>query len=345
MKNSIIVTGGGTAGHIMPIIAMLPELRKEFSSIVYVGSKNGMEKQLISNYSYVKYCPITTVKFDRVKLWKNIAIPFLLFKGMIECKKILKKYKPNCIFSKGGYVSLPVVLASKKVPIIAHESDTTLGLANKIIYRKCKVMCTNFEQTAKTLKKGICTGIPIRNFADKSQKNIYNLYPNLPTILIIGGSLGSKTINETVQTIVEKLCKSVNVIHIVGKNNKVDKHFPYNYNQYEYVEDMGYIFSIVSIAVSRAGANTIAELLSENIPMLLIPLSKQASRGDQIENAKYYKQKGFAHVLYSEHLTPQNLYNEIMFLIQEKDKIKIMQHVEQVDSTGKVLEQIMKYSK
>lgn len=344
MKNCILVTGGGTAGHIMPIIAMLPYLRENFREIVYVGSKNGMEKEMLRAFPFVRFCGITTVKFDRANIWKNFKIPYLLYKGMRECKKIIKAYGPNCIFSKGGYVSLPAVLACGKVPVIAHESDTTLGLANKIIYSKCKVMCTNFSQTANKLKKGVYAGLPIRNFASREAKNKYVLFEDLPTILIIGGSLGSKSINETVYVAANKICEKANVIHIVGKGNFKKGEYPRNYNQFEYVEDMGYVFSVSTIAVSRAGANTIAELLSEKIPMLLIPLSKKASRGDQIDNAKFYAEKGYANVLLSENLTPQNLINEINFLLENRGKIAKAQEIKQINSKDIIMNEIIKHS-
>lgn len=344
MKNCIVLTGGGTAGHIMPIIALLPLLRDEFRCIIYIGSKNGMERDLIREYDFVKYYAIDTVKFDRVKVWKNLAIPFVLFKSFFQCKKIFSKCKPSCIFSKGGYVALPVVLSSGKIPVIAHESDISLGLANKLIYAKCKVMCTNFEQTALSLKKGVHTGIPIRNFEKSECKNFYKLYPHMPTLLIMGGSLGSKIINETLYSVLNKMCEKVNIIHIVGNGNKILRNFPENYNQYEYVNDMGYIFSIIDGAVCRAGANTMAELLNLNIPMLLIPLSKEVSRGDQVENANYFTQKGYSHMILSENLTPQNLYNGVFDLLAQKEQIKQNQKYKKVDSKKLIMYQIDKYA-
>ncbi len=346
MDKVIVVTGGGTAGHIMPIIALIPEMKKHFDKIVYIGSKNGMEKDLVKRYApEIDFFGVETIKFDRVKLLKNFKIPYVLLKGVKECREIYKQIKPSVIFSKGGYVSLPAVLASGKIPVVSHESDTTLGLANKIAYLKTSVLCTSFNQTASRYKKAVYTGLPIRNFDDKEKRSTFRFKPHLPILLVVGGSLGAKTINETLITIVDKLCEHFNIVHIVGRGNYSLGKFPINYNQFEFIDDLGYVYSVANYAVSRAGANAIAELLYHNIPMLLIPLSKKVSRGDQEQNAKMLKEKGYCNVLYSDNLTPQNLYNEIMFLKQTGNEIKQKQQKQNGNAVYSVMEQIVKTAK
>lgn len=344
MKNCVIVTGGGTAGHIMPIIALLPELKKHFKEIVYIGSHNGMEKEIVKNYPFVRYCAVDTVKFDRVHLLKNLAIPFRLLKSVGQCKKIIKSHSVDCIFSKGGYVSLPCVLASGSIPVIAHESDISLGLANKIAYFKCKVMCTSYKGKPNA-KKCVYTGLPIREFKTENSFLKLNLDKNKKTLLVIGGSLGATSLNETVITILDKICDMLNVIHIVGKGNLTKNNSPKNYNQIEFTLDMGYIFSHSDFALSRAGATTICELIDFNIPMLLVPLSKKASRGDQEQNAEYFTEHGYALTLLSKDLTPNNLYDKLVLLTKSEEKIKKAQKNFIANGTHNVMEQILKYSK
>lgn len=338
-KNCIIVTGGGTAGHIMPIIALLDSLKENFNQIVYVGSKNGMEKDIIKNYSFVKFFAIDTVKFDRTSLLRNFKIPFLLLKGIFQSRKIIKECKPTCIFSKGGYVSLPVCLASN-VPIIAHESDLTLGLANKIIYKKCKVLCTNFYETSKTLKKAVYTGLPMKT-NNGCEKLEFLIKDGLPNLLILGGSLGSRIINQIIFENIFQICSKFNVIHIVGAKNKINAKFPENYNQVEFVQNMHQIYSTTNFAISRAGANTICELKSYNIPMLLIPLSKKVSRGDQEMNAKNFEEQGLALTLKEENLNKENLFTKLNLLSQmQKKKFKGLIN----SGTNNVMKQILKHS-
>lgn len=324
--NSIILAGGGTAGHIVPNIALINDLKEKFNNIYYIATKNDMAIKFLENYPFVKYIGIDAVKFDRVHLLKNVLIPFKLFKSVLSCKKIIKNVKPDIIFTKGGYVSLPVVLAHRKVPVISHESDMTLGIANKVIYHFCDKMCVNYETTAKGKSKIVCTGLPLIDL-NKTTNTNYNffLYEHMPTLLVIGGSLGSFAINETIESIAETITKKVNIIHIVGKNKMTDKEFPKNYNRIEFAKDIGSIYKLCDYAISRAGATTIFELLSMNIPMLLIPLSKQASRGDQLESAKYFENKNYALVLEQENLTPNNLTHKIYELLKSGNTIKSAQ--------------------
>jgi len=220
MKKTIVLTGGGTAGHIMPNIALLPEISKHFDNIYYLGSKDSMEEKILKKYNNVKFVSIPTTKFIRKLTLKNLAIPFKLIKGIYQTKKILKEINPNVIFSKGGFVSVPVAIAGKKckIPVISHESDLSMGLANKIILKYANVVCTTFEDTLQCNKKCICTGTPLREQIFKGDKcNVLNKISyskNKPFVMFFGGSLGSKNINNLVENSINELLTQFNILHI-----------------------------------------------------------------------------------------------------------------------------------
>lgn len=323
----IVFTGGGTAGHIMPNLAIIDEIKNK-AKIYYVGS-SGMEKGLIENNN-IPFYEIESTKLKRSFSLSNFLIPFKLIKAIKQSKKILKEIKPDVVFSKGGYVALPVVFAAKKlkIKVISHESDMTLGLANKLCKNKSEIICTSFEKTAENLKNGVFTGSPIRKqiFNGKSEnaKKLFKNYQNKPTILVVGGSLGSKVINENVRKSL-KMLNDFNIIHLAGKGNlsgiKQD-----NYVELEFTNNIEDLYALSNIVVSRAGSNVINEILALNKPNILIPLSKKASRGDQILNANYFKEKGYSKVILEEDLSPNSLVNSIKQLYNEKDKyIKNMQ--------------------
>ena len=340
---TIVLTGGGTAGHIMPNIALIPELKKHFKRIVYIGTKNGMEKNLISKIKDVEFIEIEAVKFIRKLTFKNLLIPFKLVCSISRCKKILKKIKPDIIFSKGGFVSVPVCFAGKSlgIKIISHESDYSFGLANKLILKKCNYMFTSFRETCKN-NKCIYTGSPIRQeiFSGNKINCLCKFEKKQPTILIFGGSLGSKKINETVFKSIDKL-KNYNIIHIVGKNNSKEIKKS-NYFQIEFAENIWDYFAMSDYVISRAGANSIFEILALKKPMLLIPLSKEQSRGDQIENANAFKKYGYASVLFEEDLSPNTLTKAIDNLTINKDKyIMNMENKSSVSSNKLILDKII----
>jgi len=349
---SIVLTGGGTAGHIMPHLALLPYLQKNFSKIYYIGSFNGMEKNLIKQQENISYFGVTTTKLIRKFTLKNLLIPFQLLKGIREAKKHLKHLMPSVVFSKGGFVSLPVVIAAKKlkIPVVSHESDITLGLANKIIYHYSKVLCTSFESTAHIKKRMVYTGSPIREQIFNGNKNLiiekYSLNKEKSTLLFIGGSLGAKTINELVFENISDLIKEYNVLHITGKNNK---NFTLNnvkgYIQTEFVNDIENFYACADCVISRAGSNVIFELLVLKKPMLLIPLPKGESRGDQILNANYMKEKGYAKVLMQEDLTSASLKQKIHQTILDKNSlVKNMTSETTSNGNENIIKQILKYS-
>ena len=312
MKNKrILFTGGGTAGHVIVNLALIPIFEKENWNVDYIGSYSGIEKDLINPLENVSYFPISTGKLRRYMSIENMKDPFKVLKGIFQARRIIKKRKPSVVFSKGGFVSVPVVIAAKLcgVPTIIHESDYTPGLANKIASRFAQKILTTFPETVDYFphNKVQAIGAVVREElfvgSEKAGYQITGLTKGKPILLVMGGSAGSHKINEMVRANLEALLSLFQVIHICGKGN-VDYNFTKTgYVQYEYVnEELKDLFAITDYVLSRAGSNAIFEFLALRIPMLLIPLSRDASRGDQIVNAKVFKEKGFAHVLEEEHM-------------------------------------------
>ena len=351
----IILTGGGTAGHVTPNIALLPGLKERGYDIHYIGSYNGIEKELIEQFG-IPYHGISSGKLRRYFSVQNFTDPFRVLKGFGEAKKIIKKLKPDVIFSKGGFVSVPVVVAGKqcKVPTIIHESDMTPGLANKLAIPSATKVCCNFPETLEHLpkEKAVLTGSPIRQElltgSREAALKFCGLSADKPTILIIGGSLGSVVVNDAVRTILPELLKTFQVIHLCGKG-KVDESLKdlKGYVQFEYIkEELKDLFALADIVISRAGANAICELLALHKPTLLIPLSAKASRGDQILNARSFERQGFSIVLEEEELNDTSLSAAITKLYEEKDAyINAMKHSSQQDSIQTILSLIENASK
>lgn len=316
----IILTGGGTAGHVTPNLALLPALLKEQFEVRYIGSYNGIERRLIEDAG-IPYDGISSGKLRRYFDLKNFTDPLRVLKGYAEARKLIKKYKPDVLFSKGGFVAVPVVLAAKHyhVPVIIHESDMTPGLANKICIPFAKKVCCNFPETLKYLpeEKAVLTGSPIRAellSGDRLSGLQYaHLSAELPVILVIGGSLGSVTVNQAVRNILPELLTQFQVIHICGKGNLDESLIgTRGYVQYEYVDKpLRHLFAASDLIISRAGANSICEILALRKPNILIPLSAAASRGDQILNAKSFAEQGFSTLLEEENLTAETLQQAI----------------------------------
>ncbi len=325
----IILTGGGSAGHVTPNLSLVPRLKELGYEIRYIGSYDGIEKQIIEGAG-LPYYAISTGKLRRYFSWKNFTDPFRVIKGYFSAKKYIKQYKPDVVFSKGGFVSVPVVRAAakKKIPVITHESDMTPGLANKINTRYAKKICVNFPETMKYLPADKCvlSGCPIRQEllqgTATAGKILTGLTGTKPVVLFIGGSLGSAKINSTARGILPELLEKYQIVHICGKGN-VDESLTEipGYVQYEYVsEKLKDIFAMADLVVSRAGANAICELLELKKPNLLIPLSAASSRGDQILNAGSFSKQGFSAVLKEEELTGETLQKAIDTLYVERQK-------------------------
>lgn len=350
-KGTIILTGGGTAGHVTVNINLKNSLKKHFDKIIYIGSENGIEKELIKNNTDYEYHSVTTVKFERKKIFKNLLIPCKLSKGIKEAKQLIKKVNPDIIFSKGGYVGLPVVIAGKKlgIPVICHESDITMGLANKLAKKYATKICTNFEITAKNNgDKCVHTGMPINisQLTKEQAKAKLQIYSSKPVLLVTGGSLGAKAINTFIFNNISELTKSYFVLHIVGKNN-LNRNININdYKQIEFSNDMWTIFKATDYAISRAGANTIIELLSNKILTIFIPLPKNASRGDQIDNAKYLESKNLSTTILQENLSLEKVQNSLKHLKNNEIKIKnAIKTAKFEDGTSKIMSLILETKK
>lgn len=325
----IVMTGGGTAGHVTPNIALMPALQKEGYEISYIGSYEGIEKRLIEEQN-IPYYGISSGKLRRYFDVKNFSDPFKVLKGYGQSIKLLKRIKPDVVFSKGGFVSVPVVLAARhcRIPAIIHESDITPGLANRIAIPKATKVCCNFPETLKYLPadKAVLTGSPIRsNLLTGDKERAFALCKfedhSKSTLLIVGGSSGSKVINTAIRNLLPELIKTYNIIHLCGKGN-VDNELldTVGYAQFEYAdEELSDMFALADLVISRAGANAICELLAMHKPNILIPLSAAASRGDQILNANSFRSQGFSYVLEEEELTNTTLLEAIEHVCRKRD--------------------------
>lgn len=316
----IVLTGGGTAGHVTPNIALLPSLKQAGYEITYMGSYDGIEKRLISDFD-IPYVGISTGKFRRYLDIKNFTDPFRVIKGFSEAKKFLKDYRPDVVFSIGGFVSVPVVraAASLHIPCIIHESDMTPGLANRLCTSVADKICCNFPETLKLLpeEKAVLTGSPIRAELSKGNKvaglDMCGFTANKPTIMVIGGSLGAANVNKAVRDALPRLLEDFQVVHLCGKD-KIDNlllNTP-GYKQFEYIKnELKDLFAMADLVISRAGANAICELLALKKPNILIPLPASSSRGDQILNARSFESQGFSIVLQEDDLTTDLLVDKV----------------------------------
>ena len=348
----ILLTGGGTAGHVTPNIALLPRLRELGYDISYMGSYDGIEKKLITEFQ-IPYYGISSGKLRRYFDPKNFSDPFKVLKGYGEAVRIIRKLKPDVVFSKGGFVSVPVVLAAKrcKVPCIIHESDMTPGLANKLAIPAASKVCCNFPETLQYLPKdkAVLSGSPIRQellHGDAlAARKFTGLTDDKPVVLVMGGSLGAAAVNEAVRKILPTLLKDFHVIHLCGKG-KLDASLSglSGYVQYEYInEELKDLFALADIVISRAGANSICELLALHKPNLLIPLSAAASRGDQILNARSFEKQGFSLVLEEEAISNEVLLQTIHRLYDERasfsEAMKASRQTDSIDTIVGLIEE------
>ncbi|MEI3246420.1 MAG: undecaprenyldiphospho-muramoylpentapeptide beta-N-acetylglucosaminyltransferase [Lachnospiraceae bacterium] len=351
----IVLTGGGTAGHVTPNIALIARLKEEGYKISYIGSYTGIEKTLIEEQG-IPYYGISSGKLRRYFDLKNFTDPFRVLKGFGEARKLLKKLQPDIVFSKGGFVSVPVVVAAGrlKIPTIIHESDMTPGLANKLCIPSAVKVCCNFPETKSHLPEGkaVVTGTPIRQelLSGDPQKgrDFTGFTSDKPVILIIGGSLGAQAVNTAVRNILPQLLPEFQVVHLCGKGKKDESLTGLTgYVQYEYIEkELADLFAMADIVISRAGANAICELQALKKPNLLIPLSANASRGDQILNARSFEKQGFSMVLEEEEITDQVLLDAVKKLFENRDTYRrAMEDAPGQDSIAVICDLIHQYQK
>ncbi len=366
----IILTGGGSAGHVTPNLALIPRLKQldADAQIHYIGSADGIERDIIAKTPGITYHPIRTGKLRRYFSLKNFTDPFRVIGGYHDAKKIIKELRPDLVFSKGGFVSVPVAAAAHhyKIPVVSHESDITPGLANRIAKKYATKICLTFPDTLKQIAPplGVCTGSPIREelfHGDPEKARKMLGFDQKPVILVMGGSLGAKSINQAVRGSLKTLTARYNIIHLCGRNNldstlqydvspaqktqppdapaqksaQTDRAYLKSYAQFEFIsEELPDFLALADFVVSRAGSNAIHEFLALHKPMLLIPLSLEASRGDQILNAASFEKRGFAIVLRDEKLSPQTLVSAIGYL--EKDQSALIEKMKAEPNTNGV---------
>lgn len=346
----IVLTGGGTAGHVTPNIALLPHLKDAGFEVFYMGSYDGIEKRLIADFD-IPYYGIATGKFRRYLDPKNFTDPFRVLKGYSEAKKYLKEIKPDVVFSKGGFVSVPVVRAAAalKIPCIIHESDMTPGLANKLCAPVATKICCNFPETLAMLPKdkAVLTGSPIREELSSGNKinglDMCGFTANKPVVMVIGGSQGAASVNKAVRAALPKLLKDFQVVHLCGKE-KVDNLLlnVEGYKQFEYLKsELKDIFAMADVVISRAGANAICELLALNKPNILIPLPSAKSRGDQLLNARSFESQGFSIVIDEDYLTEDLLVEKVQELYCSRQTyIDTMKQSSQLSSIATIMKLI-----
>lgn len=311
MKN-LILTGGGSAGHVVPNLALIPELKSRFN-LFYIGT-DGIERELLKG-SGIPFYTISCAKLVRGSIVQNLLLPARFVKSVRAAKQALVSAKADAVFSKGGYVALPVVFAAKKlkIPVVSHESDLSAGIANKLIAKRCKLVLTSFPETAKTLKNGVYSGSPVRRelFTGDRESALakYGFSGRKPVLLVFGGGSGSLAINRALEAALPRLLDDFDILHICGKNEGEKKRA--GYLPLEYEKDMASAYAAADFVLSRAGSNTVFELLALKKPALLVPLENKRSRGDQIENAAYFEKRGLCRVLREPNLSAAALSSEL----------------------------------
>ena len=353
----IVLTGGGTAGHVTPNLALIPRLKADGWEIHYIGAANSVEETLISQVEGVSFHTVSVGKLRRYFDVKNFSDPFRVIKGVGQATGIIRKLKPNVVFSKGGFVSVPVVYGAKLngVPVVSHESDMTPGLANKLCLPFTKAQCCTFPEAVKYAKgKGVHTGSPIRPEILRGSKEggirRYGLNHSRPVLMVMGGSSGAQAINQVVWECLPKLTENFQVLHLCGRGNLSPLlEGTDNYTQVEYLnedQEMADAYACADILVSRAGSNSLCEILAVRKPALLIPYPKGASRGDQLLNAESFRAQGFSYVLQQEDMTPEALVKGIEKLYHDRGALyEAMATEPTANGIDNVLEQIYKYAK
>ena len=351
----IVLTGGGTAGHVTPNLALIPRLQADGWEVHYIGAANSPEENLIRQVSGVTYHCVSVGKLRRYFDLKNFSDPFRVVKGIGQATGLIRKIRPNVVFSKGGFVSVPVVYGAKfnGVPIVIHESDMTPGLANKLCAPFARAECCTFPEAIKyTHGKGVLTGTPIRpeilNGNPRTGRARFGFNDHRPVLMVMGGSTGAQAINLALREALPRLTGSFQILHLCGRGNLNSEYTGTpNYVQREYLnEEMADAYACADIVVSRAGANALCELLAARKPALLIPYPKSASRGDQLLNAESFRARGLSHVLLQEDMTPETLARAIEKLYHERGALyQAMDSEPAANGIDAVLEQIYKYAK
>lgn len=320
--SKIIFTGGGSAGHVTLNLALIPYFLQKGWKVVYIGSKTGIEKDLIKKFDAVKYYAIETGKLRRYFSWQNFLDALKIPVGIFQAVGIVLKEKPDIIFSKGGFVSFPVVLAGYvcKVKSVMHESDVTPGLANKMSLPFVSRFFTTFDDTVKYVKNKAKVDYigPVLsdrfNGADKKRGlDFLKFEEDKPVLMFVGGSLGAKTLNDAVRQNLDALVQKYQVIHICGRGQTDESLNKKGYKQFDFVDtEFKDLMKAADVVISRSGSNAIFELLSQQKPMVLVPLPTGSSRGEQSLNAKSFAAKGYAEIIRDEDLKDSKLFLEVI---------------------------------
>lgn len=355
LKKKIIFTGGGSAGHVTVNLALIPKFLQDDWEVQYIGSEGGIEKQLVKDLEQVTYFGISTGKLRRYLDWNNVKDPFRVMKGVLQASRLIKKQKPNVVFSKGGFVSVPVILGAwlNRVPVVIHESDITPGLANKISIPFATKVCTTFPETIKHLRtnKAEYVGAIVREELKRGSAErgltLCEFTKDKPILFIVGGSLGSQRINQVIRASLNQLLPKFQIAHICGKGQIDASLSSEGYKQFEYVnQELSDIMAMSDVVISRAGSNLLFELLALRKPMLLIPLSKKASRGDQLLNAQSFKNQGYAEILFEEELSEVTLLQGVNQVFENRlTYVEKMKKKEEQDPIKKVIDIIKEVAK
>lgn len=343
----IVLTGGGTAGHVTPHLALLPHLLKEGYDVHYIGTENGIERGMVEKLQGVTYHAVKSGKLRRYFDWKNFTDPFRVIAGAFQAGRLMGKLKPDVCFSKGGFVSVPVVVGAwlHRVPVVCHESDLTPGLANKICSKFARRIATTFPECAEALgKKAVCTGTPMRPelFSGSREKGLKltGFSGEKPILMMVGGSSGAQSVNKALREALPKLLEKMDVLHLTGKGN-LDESLTAlpGYKQFEFLSDeLPDAIACADLILSRAGSNAICEFQALKKPMLLVPYPKGASRGDQILNAESFRKRGLCHVLLQENMTADSLYEAVLELQKDADTLaRNLKNAPPADGTAAVL--------
>jgi UDP-N-acetylglucosamine--N-acetylmuramyl-(pentapeptide) pyrophosphoryl-undecaprenol N-acetylglucosamine transferase len=329
-RKRIVFTGGGSAGHVMVNLALIPKFQAWGWEVKYIGSKKGIEADLVQTLGGVEYFGISTGKLRRYWDWENFKDPFRVLKGIGEAFQLIREIQPDVIFSKGGFVSVPVVLGGwlQRVPVAIHESDLTPGLANRIALPFASKVFVTFPETLQHLnhRKAVLAGAVIRDELLHGQKvrglNRCRFTKSKPILLCAGGSLGSHRLNEVIRRNLDRLLEQFQIIHLCGKGQLDESIRHRRYFQIEYAhEELADLLATSDMVISRAGSNAIFEFLALNKPMLLIPLSKKASRGDQILNARSFQAAGYAEVLEEEDMDDEAFLNAVQIVFSRREEM------------------------
>lgn len=351
----IVLTGGGTAGHVTPHLALLPHLLAAGYDVHYIGTENGIERGMMEAMDGVTYHAVKSGKLRRYFDWKNFTDPFRVIHGAFQSARLMGKLKPDVCFSKGGFVSVPVVVGAwlHRVPVLCHESDLTPGLANKICGKFAKKIATTFPECARALgEKAVCTGTPMRKalFSGSREKGLAlaGFSGQKPVLMMVGGSSGAQSVNKALREALPRLLPEMDVLHLTGKGN-LDESLAAlpGYRQFEFLsDDLPDAIACAELILSRAGSNAICEFQALKKPMLLVPYPKGASRGDQILNAESFRKRGLCHVLLQENMTADTLAEAIFALQRDRDNlIRRLTEAPPADGTAQVLALIREIEK